>query len=407
MFYFFYYFPLGMDVRLRRPVWATWVLLVACVFGFLAAHRAPLLLWNHYENLVYVPAFPRLTALVLNAYLHGGWLHLISNMVSLVVFGPPLEDRLGARRFLLLYHICSLFGNLVQGAMALWWVPNTATYGILGASGAIAGLMGLFLVRLYFARLRVGYWTFMPLQAFTRVGAVNVPVVFAVVVWFLVQVGIAVTQTQGSAARVASGSHIGGLAAGVALGLILGLRRAAIAEQHLHRGRYYLDRAQWYPAQGEFIEYVRRQPEDSEGHLELARTYRLTQRHVQADHHYRLACQHLARQRRQDRVEDVHHEAGRGNPAFVLGAPQQLQLAQLLERGFKYDAAERAYLNYVTHYPHERAAPLALYRAGRLAMHQDAAWRAQSIYTRLLDKYPQSTEADLARDELRVTQVAA
>lgn len=408
MFYFFYYFPLGLDVRPRRDVWATWALLGACVSTFLLQRLLPGFFWMNYGALVFVPASPSLSSLVLNAYLHGGWLHLVSNMLFLAVFGPPLEDRLGSRRFLLLYHVGNALANIVQGALVLLFHPQQATYGVLGASGAIAALLGLFLVRLYFARLRVGYWAFLPLQAYTRCGTTRVPAAFAIVLWFGIQLGLALVQGEGAGAGVACGSHLGGLLGGVGLGLLLDLRAAAQAERHLQHGRRYLDRALWYPAQGEFIEYVRRQPQDEQGHLELARTYRLTGRHAHADQHYRTACHLLAAAKRLDQVEEVYLEAEKGSPSFTLGAPQQLQLAQVLERSYKHEPAERAYLRYAHHYAEAPAAPLALYRAARLAAQDPAtAWQSESLFARLVEHYPLAAEAGLARTELHHLASAA
>jgi membrane associated rhomboid family serine protease len=365
MFYFFYYFPLGIDLRPRRQVWATWLLIAACVAGYVISRRAPLFLWNHYESLVFVPALPTLSSLVLNAYLHGGWLHLISNMVSLIVFGPPLEERLGSRRFLVLYHVCNVFANIVQGALILLFMPEQSHSGVVGASGAIAGLLGLFLVRLYFARLRLGYWAFMPLQAYTRCGTAMIPVTVAIAMWFAMQLGMVLIQVQGAGAGVACGSHLGGLLGGFGLALLLKMREAAQAEEHLHRGRGYLGRALWFPAQGEFIEYVRALPEDEQGHLELARTHRITGRQPQADHHYRVACHLIARTKRLDRVEEIYDEAVRQSPTFALGETQQWQLAQLLERCLKRRQAERAYVNFANRYPESPATPTALFRRAR------------------------------------------
>jgi membrane associated rhomboid family serine protease len=395
MMYFFYYFPLGMDVRPSRTTWGTWGLLTACLAGYLFSIYNPGFIWDHYESLIFVPESPRPTALLLNAYMHGSWIHLLSNMISLIVFAPVLEDRLGTRRFLVLYHLCNIFGNLVQGAVSLMWIPGAASYGILGASGAIAGLLGLFLVRLYFTRLRVGYWAFMPLQAYTRAGLVSIPVVGAISIWFLTQLAIAVMQTQGAAAQVAAASHLGGLISGVGLGFLLGLRSRGLAEAHLHRGRIYLDKAQWFAALGEFVEYVRRQPQDPEGHLELARTYRLTERHGPADRHYRLACARLVQLRRMDRVLETYREAQCGQPHFTLPEKLQHQVARLLERSLRPLDAERAWNTLAVEFPMSPNASLALYRAAQLADENNANGRADEFRRTLQEKYPHSDEAGL------------
>jgi membrane associated rhomboid family serine protease len=399
MFYFFYYLPLGFDVRARRWGWATWSLVAASTLGFLLWHARPEWGWSHYQDLVYVPASPRPAALLLNAYAHAGWLHLVMNMGALLVFGPLLEERLGVWRYLLLYHVSNLGANLVQGALVLLFLPGLAGYGILGASGAIAGLMGAFLVRLHFARLRVGYWAFMPFQAYTRAGTTTLSVIPALALWFLLQLGIVMIQGLGGGAQVAAGSHLGGLATGIALALLIGLRSAGVAEQHLHRGQSYLQQAQWYAAQGEFVEYVRRRPRDIEGHLGLARTYRLTGRHTLADDHYRRSCEMLARSGRMGRVEEVPREAERGATGFVLGPTLQLQLAQMLDRTLRPEAAERIYLDYVRAYSQSTGAPLALYRAAHLARRRHDPEQSRDLLGCLLTEHPDSPEADLVRTE--------
>jgi membrane associated rhomboid family serine protease len=401
MFYFFYYFPIGLDLRSQRRPWATWAIAAACVAGFLLQRLDPELFWANSGALLFVPRSPSPSSLLLNAYFHGGWLHLVSNLVTLFVFGPVLEDRLGWRRYLVFYHAANVAANLMQGALVLIFQPAQATFGVLGASGALAGLLGFFAVRMYFARLRVAYWTFLPLQAFTRAGAVMVPASFAIGVWFMLQLAMAMLQREGVGAGIACGSHLGGLLAGFALAQSSDARRAARAEAHLQRGRSYLDRAAWYAAQGEFIEYVRAFPGDVQGHLELARTYRLTGRHPLADQHYRRACQLHARQRRLDRVEETALEAERGNPRFVLDPKVQLQLARALERSFKNEIAARAYLRFAETYAEAAQTPWCLYRAARLASRDTAGRvRAENLYKRLLERYPLSPEAALARTAL-------
>jgi tetratricopeptide (TPR) repeat protein len=226
------------------------------------------------------------------------------------------------------------------------------------------------------------------------------PVSIAVCLWFLVQAALVAAQAQGSAAQVAAGSHLGGLASGVGLGLLAGLRHAALAERHLVRGRRHLERTQWYAALGEFIDYVRRSPRDAEGHLDLARTYRLTGDRPRADEHYRVACKELAASGRMDRVEEVHREAVRANTEFVLEAPLQLQLAQLFERSLRPEPAEQAYLAYARSYGRTGGAPLALYRAARLAARRQALDEARGLLQSLVAAHPQAPEADLARLEL-------
>jgi membrane associated rhomboid family serine protease len=401
MFYFFYYIPLGIDVRLRRATRATWGIVAACVVSFVVSRVAPGLFWKLYDAVVFVPADPSLSSLVLNAYVHGGWIHLISNLVSLAVFAPALEDRLGAPRFLLLYHACNVAANLVQAALATHVFPHTAGYGIVGASGAIAGLMGLVLVRFWFARLRLAYWAFMPLQAYTRAGISRVPLVLAVVLWFLMQLGIGLTQVEGAPAEIAVGSHVGGLLVGVLIGLLSRLAHQARDEQHFDRGMRYVERAEWFAAHGQFLDYVGRRPEDPEGHLQLARTQQLTERLDAAAESYHRACALYVEARRFDRVEMVYREAQRARVGIVLEAGAQLHLARLFERTMKPLLAQQAYADYAARYPDLDAAPCALYRAATLAESIGETWRAHPFYRRLVETYPGSIEAELVDPPVR------
>ena len=397
VFYFFFYYPLGLDVRPTRPVWLTWSLAGTALLLFAVAQWDPSWFWTHQSSLVYVPARPTLPSLLANAFMHGDWLHLFSNLLALGVFGPALEARLGPWRFAAVFLLSHVAGNLVQGALVLLWFPDTAGWGVLGASGAIAGLMGVFLVRLHWARLRVGYWAFLPLQAFTQAGTRTLPVLAAVCLWFLLQIGLAAAQLQGASLSVAVGSHLGGLVTGIGMGWFLGLRGDAAAEAHLLRGRRHLGSAAWYPAQSEFLEYVRRCPEDPEGHLELARSFRLTARHGEADEHFHQACAGFARLKRLDRLEAAYGEAARDNRDFALAAELQLQLGRILERGCKEDAAARAYSQYLRVYPQERAVPFALFRLARLTQRRSGPEHARPHYLELLLQHPEAPEAEMAR----------
>jgi len=407
MFYFFYYFPVGLDVRVRRFPWATGAIAMACVAAFMMQRFAPALFWANSGAFLFVPRAPSLSSLLLNAYFHGGLLHLLSNLLTLVVFAPVLEDRLGSRRFLVCYHLGNVAANLVQGALVLLFLPAQAGYGVLGASGALAGLLGLFTVRMYFAKLRVAYWTFLPLQAFTRAGAVTVPATFAIGVWFLLQLVLVLLQREGAGLGVACGSHLGGLVAGLGIATASGAQRAGRAEACLQRGLRYLDQAAWYAAQGEFIDYVRLQPDDPTGQVELARTYRLTGRHALADRHYREACRLHAASKQLDRVEEIALEAERGNPRFLLEPAGQLQLAQALERSLKRAQAAREFQRFAEAYPAAEQAPLALYRAARLAGADRAGQaRAALLYERLVEHYPMAPETGLARTALAAVEPA-
>lgn len=146
-------------------------------------------------------------------FLHGGWLHIIGNMWFLGVFGDNVEDRLGHLRFVVFYVLCGACSMLVQGLVA----PGSSVPAI-GASGAIAGVLGAYLVLYPSARVRTLVLIFI----------VDLPAVVFLGLWFLTQLMNGTASLSPTAAEAAAGvawwAHIGGFVVG--MGLCVLLRRA-------------------------------------------------------------------------------------------------------------------------------------------------------------------------------------
>ncbi len=151
-------------------------------------------------------------------FLHGGWLHILGNMVYLWAFGPEIEDVMGKMRYLVFY----LLGGLVASLAQVVANPSSATPN-LGASGAIAAVMGAFLITYPRDRIR----TVVFLGWFVTI--TFIPAVILVGFWFVIQlfseVG-AVIQRQGSG--VAYMAHIGGLAFGAVFARLFEPRRTRL-----------------------------------------------------------------------------------------------------------------------------------------------------------------------------------
>lgn len=152
---------------------------------------------------------PIYLTLLTSMFMHGGWAHLLGNLLYLWIFGDNVEHRFGSRVFLAFYLVCGLVASAVQIALDPGsLVPN------LGASGAISGVLGAYLV--LFPRNRVNA------VFFFRV--VSVPAIVVLGLWIVFQLvnGYgAIAATEESVGGVAYGAHVGGFAAGVVLGLLL------------------------------------------------------------------------------------------------------------------------------------------------------------------------------------------
>lgn len=150
--------------------------------------------------------------LVTYMFLHGSWIHLGGNMLFLWVFGDNVEDAMGHVRFLIFYFACGIFAGIVHvTATHLLMEPNAPgqVAGMIGASGAVAGVIAAYLM----LHPRVRVWVL----AFFRI-PIPVSAGFALLVWVLLQVYSAYeAYTQGNNGGTAWWAHIGGLAMGAFL----------------------------------------------------------------------------------------------------------------------------------------------------------------------------------------------
>jgi rhomboid family protein len=160
---------------------------------------------------------PFVASVLTSMFIHGGWLHLIGNMLFLFVFGRSIEDRFGHGRFLLLYFL-SGFGAATADVMFNMGsqVPT------IGASGAIAGVLGAYLVSFPTARIT----TLIPLFIFFW--TVQLPALLLLVYWFAIQfvAGFQMLAIESATHEgVAWWAHIGGFILGMVLAIILPKRQ--------------------------------------------------------------------------------------------------------------------------------------------------------------------------------------
>lgn len=152
----------------------------------------------------------------ISMFLHGGWLHLGGNMLYLWVFGDNVEDRLGHGRYLLFYFLCGIAATLSHA-----FVNPVSRVPAIGASGAIAGVLGAYI--LMFPRARVT--TLIPIFIFITIR--ELPAIFLLGVWFVIQLFVGVASLGAAEGGVAYFAHIGGFAFGMVLVVLMGgLRRS-------------------------------------------------------------------------------------------------------------------------------------------------------------------------------------
>jgi len=160
-----------------------------------------------------VPAQLQLLTVFTSMFLHGGWLHFLGNMLYLWIFGDNVEDRLGHGRFVLFYFACG-----AAAALAHAWVNPASRVPTIGASGAIAGVMGAYFVLYPNSRVLA----LVPLVIIMEV--IEVPAIVFLGIWFLMQffsgVG-SLTETGVRTGGVAFWAHVAGFLSGIAGVMVL------------------------------------------------------------------------------------------------------------------------------------------------------------------------------------------
>jgi membrane associated rhomboid family serine protease len=152
-------------------------------------------------------------------FLHAGWLHLLGNMLFLWVFGGGVEDRMGHVAYLIFYLFCGLGAGVVHTAFNFG-----STVPTIGASGAISGVMGAYII--LFPRSRI--LTLVPLLIIFFLW--RIPAVLILGYWFVIQFVSGISSVgNASQGGVAVWAHVGGFIIGAIIVLILGLRRPAHA----------------------------------------------------------------------------------------------------------------------------------------------------------------------------------
>ena len=159
----------------------------------------------HWVDIRPETSIPVVLTLITSQFLHGGLFHLGGNMLYLWIFGNNIEDILGHVRFLIFYLICGIIAGLVHVVT----LPGS-TIPTIGASGAISGILGAYLIRFPRARVLVVFWFVFWIRL------IYVPAVIVLGFWIFIQVFSAVG-SHAEQSGVAWFAHIGGFAAGLIL----------------------------------------------------------------------------------------------------------------------------------------------------------------------------------------------
>jgi membrane associated rhomboid family serine protease len=214
-------FPLHDDNPTRTRPYVTVTFIVACVLIFLwqffagpvagqsiiyALGTIPAVLFGSAELPAQLQIIPPAASVLTSMFLHGGWLHLLGNMLYLWVFGNNVEDAMGHGRFIAFYVLCGIAAALAQA------IPDpSSTVPMVGASGAISGVLGAYMLLYPHARVLLG----LPL-GFLIIQLGRFPAGWVLLAWFGMQLAMNAF-APAAEGGVAFRAHIGGFIVGMVL----------------------------------------------------------------------------------------------------------------------------------------------------------------------------------------------
>jgi membrane associated rhomboid family serine protease len=214
--------PLYDTLRPRRFPLVNWVLIILNILVFIyEARLAPSALRDFIETWGLVPSRVLRSpgnewiTIFTSMFLHGGWFHVVSNMWVLFIFGDNIEDRLGGIRYLVFYLLCGVAAAFLQV-----YVLQRSSEPMIGASGAIAGVLGAYLI--LYPRARVA--SLVPI--FFIFTIVEIPAIVFLLFWFVSQLYSGWLALQGGGSSgIAWWAHIGGFLFGLVSVRVFALRR--------------------------------------------------------------------------------------------------------------------------------------------------------------------------------------
>ena len=207
--------PLKDENPTKKKCYTRFIILFICVMVFffqLSSHETNLITYyfgfkpasffNNFDKPTFSPALTLLTSI----FMHGGWMHLIGNMMYLIIFADNVEDVFGTKKFILFYLLSGIFASFSQAFMDF-----SSEIPMIGASGAIAGVLGAYLF--YFPRAKI-----LVLVPFFIFFTIRVPASILLIFWFVFQF-LNLSNVESSVAWMA---HIGGFVFGYIFSIING-----------------------------------------------------------------------------------------------------------------------------------------------------------------------------------------
>lgn len=351
----------------------------------------------------------KLMGLLGSMFLHGSFVHIFGNMLFLWVFGRAVEDSLGRSVYLGAYLLCGVAATLLHHIMTQLFDPAGMMVPSLGASGAIAGVMGLFAPRFYRTPVRVFYVTILAavvaffaliivggIMAFltgdiVASGALTLGLVFAgfyyfgrtwawgttkvMAIWFLgfyitlndiYPVVKALASGRDTGDGTAHWAHIGGLLMGVLYAFMIGAQKEGQQEFMLEDAMKAYDRGDCAGTITYAQNVLEREPNNGQAYELIAKSHLQQNNEEEALDHFELAIQHHLRAGNRDAAAAAYLVAINKYPSFILPPPMQAAVGNQMAKNADFKNAAETLVKIPYTFPDAPEGEVALLRASQL-----------------------------------------
>lgn len=317
--------PFGTNLRLKHLPWVTLSLLAInwMIFIFHQRFDYKIYFWISC-TFCSIPGEFIPWQSITSAFFHADFLHILANSLYLLVFGPFVEEKIGWKDFLFLYFLTAVAADLVQNTMTGIFMRETLFIPSLGASGAISGIMGVYLFRCYYSKIKLMIDLFIPIKF-------KLPAYVILPLWFLQDFIGGIESIRGIYRNIGFWAHVGGFAAGFGASQYLQYGKEARKEKLEFTAETSLPQ---YGGYGEGIEAAKKllqeNPNKPELNLELARTLSRWRPTQEGKEHYERAIK-LFLKIDPEKASEIFAEYW-GQYLTLLDSPTQLRLSLLLEK---------------------------------------------------------------------------
>jgi len=391
----FLFLPLGTTRPRWREPYLTYALIGLSVFVYLLEVAYPDAL-----PAGFIPSHPTLAGFVASAFMHASLVHLAGNMLFLWLFATLTEDVFGHWMLLGFFVAGHLGASLLHAATSVL-VPGESDFPLIGASGAIAGIMGLSAVCFFRTRVRVWYFYWFLLSWRMDVAELAAPLFLGLWIGWEFFQGALFTWLQ-APSDSAHWAHVGGFAVGLSGALILGLRHRVVKADFAVGHHTSSTPSEAFSQMTELDGIVDANPNDPDAWYGLARARLLADRPEKAAEAYLRALELLLKARRE--ADAVRAYEGLKDHGGLDSLPPHLSfpLACALGESEHREDALRFFVEVAEAGPKGPQTETALLRAGDIAMALPGrSWQARDLYRKLLDDYPYGPWRHIALDRLK------